>query len=170
MNHNGQRRTQVEEFQSIKSTIKRVPAKNTHQTNITAGRAGGKSKPSQRRFNQAHIFMICLVVLTIVSIAIAIELIHRPKGSNNLTGRWSLDDVTIYNFDGNGHGEMVLPLNTYEFSYIVEADKIKIDFVSENAEDREYSYSISGDTLTLTDTDGNEFRFVRNSADAVSGT
>lgn len=169
MNHKGQRKTYDEDFQGIKSTIKRIPAKNAPQTNVPKDRTGGNNKPSSRRFSQTHVIMICLAVLLVVSIAIAIILIQKPK-SNGLTGRWSLDDVTIYSFDGNGHGEMVLPLNTYEFSYVVEGNKIMIDFINENAEDKEYSYTISADTLILTDAAGMEFRFVKSSKGAATGT
>lgn len=162
MSDNNRVKLSDEEMRKIRRTIKRVPAKNISQTNMPKGRAGGRNKPSSRRFNQTHVIMICLAVLLIVSIVIAIVLIQKPKKSNDLTGRWSLDDVTVYSFDDNGRGEMVLPLNTYEFSYVVEGDKIKIDFINENAEDREYSYLISSDTLTMVGADGTEYRFTKN--------
>ena len=159
-----------EEMRKIRRTIKRVPAKNTRSTNAPTGRTGEKRKSSSRRINQTHVIMICLAILLIVCTVIAIALIQRPKKSNDLKGRWSLDDVTVYSFDGDGHGEMVLPLNTYEFSYVVEGNKIMIDFINENAEDKEYSYTISADTLILTDAAGMEFRFVKSSKGAATGT
>ncbi len=106
--------------------------------------------------------MICLAVLAVAVVVITVVVNYKAKKSNDLTGRWSLDDVTVYSFDGKGHGEMALPLNTYEFSYVVDGGKIKIDFISENAEDREYSYAISDDTLILTDADATEYRFTKN--------
>lgn len=151
-----------EEIRKIRRTIKRVPTKNIRQANIPVGHA--KGRPFPRRFNKVHIVMICLAVLAIAAAVITVVVTQKAKKSNDLIGSWSLDDVTIYSFEGNGHGEMNLPLNTYEFSYVAEEDKIKIDFTDDNAEDREYSYMVSGDTLILTDANGMEFRFVRRSS------
>lgn len=70
-------------------------------------------------------------------------------GGDRLKGTWALDDVTSYEFRGNGKGAMVLQSSEYPFTYRTEGDTLSIDFAAEEAADREYTYSIDGDTLTL---------------------
>ena len=72
-------------------------------------------------------------------------------GSDELKGRWDLDGTTAYEFDGNGKGSMVLPLNKYPFQYTIDKKekKISIDFEDEKASDYTYSYVVDADYLTL---------------------
>ncbi len=151
-----------EDYREIRRTIKRIPANSTRQHNSADDINRKHIKPASRKDNRIRYVLICLGVLAIVAVIVVIVINNKSKKADTITGRWSLDDVTVYSFDGNGHGEMALPLNTYEFSYLIEADKIKIDFINESAEDREYSYIISEDTLTLTDADGTEYIFTNN--------
>ncbi len=71
------------------------------------------------------------------------------NGNTSLTGRWRIDDATVYEFDENGNGVMCTSLNEYAFTYTAEGSTLTIDFENGAAEDTAYQYSVQGETLTL---------------------
>ncbi len=68
--------------------------------------------------------------------------------------------MTIYSFNGKGKGDLVLPLGTYEFRYVLEDDVLQIDFADESIEDRSYKYSLTQDILIIMDEDGTSYQFI----------
>ena len=72
-------------------------------------------------------------------------------------GTWDYDTVTVYRFDKNGKGELILPNSTFAFTYKIKDDTLTIDFESENATDSTYTYTVTKDTLTLVSEDGRTF-------------
>lgn len=141
-----------EDIEKIRSTIKRVPYKGAHDKNWQHDKTRKLNIP----------LMIGIVIAAAAFIAVGvIFLVKGMKPSDSLKGTWSYDDVTTYTFDGEGHGSLVLPLNTYEFSYTVGDGVLSIDFTDEKAEDRSYTYFLSDDVLVLTGPDGNEYRMTR---------
>ena len=144
-----------ENFREIRKTIKHIPSKND------VSNSNNHKKPGM-------ILLCCVIALLVVCFVVGIVLSaggnHKSANRTNekgdlLIGTWSYDDVTIYSFDGNGHGILQLPLNTYEFSYIIEGGKVKIDFSDDSAEDKEYDYSVSDGVLMLIDANGMSYRF-----------
>lgn len=88
-------------------------------------------------------------VVLLLTVAVTASLL---LGSHDkLRGRWALDSVTVYEFRGSGRGAMVLDSGEYPFSYRTEGDRLIVDFVSDAATDREYTYSVKDGVLTLTD-------------------
>ncbi len=141
-------------FREIRKTIKHIPSKNAVSN-------------SDNHKNPVLILLCCVITLFAVSLVGIVLFVggnHKSANRTNekgdlLIGTWSYDDVTIYSFDGNGHGILQLPLNTYEFSYIIEGGKVKIDFSDDSAEDKEYDYSVSDGVLMLIDANGMSYRF-----------
>lgn len=70
-------------------------------------------------------------------------------GGDELKGTWNYDDITMYQFNGRGKGTLVLPENSYEFSYELTEEEVHMDFANEQIEDSSYYYSVEEDTLTL---------------------
>lgn len=95
---------------------------------------------------QAVIIAAAGALLIVILVTAAVSL----AGHDPLKGRWSLDGVTVYEFRGGGSGALVLDTGEYPFRYRTDGDRLTIDFVSEAAADRDYTYSVKGKTLTLT--------------------
>ena len=95
---------------------------------------------------------VILVGVAIAAVFIFVLLLKGCGSADVLQGTWDMDGTTIYQFDGNGQGAMVLPSNTYTFKYAIneKAKSVSIDFDSERATDCTYVYDISGDKLVLT--------------------
>lgn len=70
--------------------------------------------------------------------------------ASDVEGSWSLDDVTVYEFDGQGRGIMLTAVDNYTFLYSAENGKLGIDLDTDGGNDFEYTYSVNGDTLTMT--------------------
>ena len=86
--------------------------------------------------------------------------LNALKETDPLVGKWNYDDTTIYEFGEDGRGSLILPLNSYSFSYKDDNGTLFIDFSDDTAEDKTYTYEISDDILLLTG-DGTEYRFIR---------
>lgn len=84
---------------------------------------------------------------------------QTEKRSDVLVGTWKLDNVTKYTFDGRGTGSMTVSNTKYEFSYTINNDEVKIDFISEVAQDSVYEFNIDEGRLTLFSKDKNKGTF-----------
>jgi len=73
-----------------------------------------------------------------------------------LKGTWNYDNITMYQFNGRGKGTLILPEKSYEFSYELTEEEVRMDFVNEQIEDSSYYYSMEKETLTLFGVSGME--------------
>ena len=88
-----------------------------------------------------------LVILIILLILIFILLKRFRK--DNLAGTWNIDSVTSYEFDGNRGGILKLPSSEYKFTYEINNNILKIDFIDDSATDAIYKYTVNGNILEL---------------------
>lgn len=97
------------------------------------------------------------IMIFILVITFAIIIIGCSKG-DVLKGTWDLDGTTVYQFDGNGKGSMILPSNTYSFKYTIseENNTVSIDFEDERATDCIYAYEVDKNNLVLSGNEGEE--------------
>ena len=74
----------------------------------------------------------------------------------SLSGRWDLDGVRYYSFNGDGNGLLELPENSYAFTYSINGDVLSIDFENENIRDFTYNFKANGKKLTLVGGEGDK--------------
>ncbi len=117
-----------------------------------ASHTAPKRKPSGNGNKTTVVLSVLLAVCTLALLSALIFLFS----ADTLTGSWRIDEITVYEFDGKGSGALVLPDQSFAFAYWVSKDTLTIDFVSPSARDFEYTFSIQGDTLTLTGGEGND--------------
>ena len=145
-----------EDIQQILRTVKRVPDRNVSKN------GKGRKLADSRRKRKVAVWVAILAVIIIILVAGVFFTVRGLRQSSpSIKGTWSYDEVTIYTFDDEGHGSLVLPLGNYEFSYVLEDDVLQLDFVDESIIDRRYNYSIAEDELILTDGDGVIYKFTR---------
>ena len=125
---------------------KRKPSKRPTPTPEAVAPVKDQRRIRQRGRRLRHT-VICVLAAAFVLAAVmaVVSLLHR----DGLKGTWALDDTTVYEFDGRGHGVLSLPLGSYEFSYSVEDNVLSMDFTDEAASDAVYSYSVDNAVLTL---------------------
>ena len=112
------------------------------------------SKHSENNYNPKSTksnkkILLLIIVLIIICGILYIFKDSINKGNDELKGIWTTDDVTVYEFNGNGTGTMKLPNSEYSFSYILHNNQIYIDFESDKAKDSDYEYSFENDKLIL---------------------
>ena len=120
-----------------------------------------KRRTAKKR-KQHRLLGISAAVLAIILLAILIIVVAKscssggdvPNGTDVLSGTWDLDGVTVYQFDGNGHGSLNLPSNTYPFTYEIKDNELRIDFESDAARDADYTFSVKNSVLTMTGGEG----------------
>ena len=100
-------------------------------------------KRRQRRLTIITVILAAVMILSIILI------VKSCSGSDVLKGTWNLDGVTVYQFDGNGHGSLNLPSNTYPFTYEIKDNELRIDFESDAARDADYTFTVEKDKLIL---------------------
>ena len=137
---------QDEDIRQIRKTIKRVPNNKTEKTKVSDNRI---------------IILLSVLIVAVLFLAGIMWFIVSINKTDVLNGTWSYDDVTVYVFDGHGHGTLQLPLNSYEYSYTVQDGTVQLDFADESIEDRIYTYTLSDDVLFLIGDDGTSYRFAK---------
>jgi len=67
----------------------------------------------------------------------------------DLTGDWSLDDVTRYSFKENGKGTLILPRHKYNFRYTIDSETLTLDFENDSIDTVTFNYSMVDGNLLL---------------------
>ena len=104
-----------------------------------------------------------LIILAIIIVILAVLCLLPKKNNkinNELLGTWTTDGVTKYKFDNDNTGALMLPLNSYEFTYEIKGNKLSIDFENEKSEDSTFTYYFKDDKLIL-DGDNGKFTFTK---------
>ena len=107
-----------------------------------------------------RLFTACLVLTALLLSACGCEQTKSSMESNALTvdstqnrdvlfGTWTVDGYTSYYFDGQGQGNMLLPDDSFNFSYMIQGDLLEIDFEDNTATDAKYQFTVKNDKLTL---------------------
>ena len=114
-------------------------------------------KRRRRRRIRTFIFAAAVTAVLVVGI---ILIYNNLSSGGTIAGTWDYDGVTKYRFDDNGTGTLLLPNSNYDFSYTIHDDQIAIDFVSEDAVDNTYLFSVKGRKLVFYSVDtGTEYVF-----------
>ena len=71
--------------------------------------------------------------------------------AEQISGSWTPDSITYYDFGSDGKGSMYTSMNTYTFNYTISNNTFHIDFNNESASDCDYIAHRNGDILKLTD-------------------
>ena len=82
-------------------------------------------------------FVLILIVLCLI---IVLLLGKKDSPKKSIIGTWTTDGVTIYKFNKDKTGALVVPLHEYKFNYVLKDDTLSIDFENENSEDTTYTY------------------------------
>lgn len=124
-----------------------------------SGQSARARKNAKRRHRGKVLRWIVLAVAITILVLSMIMVIRScgPRG-DALMGTWDLDGTTIYQFNGNGEGAMILPSKAYAFRYSIneETGTVSIDFENERATDYTYEYQVSEDKLILFGSVGKE--------------
>ena len=70
--------------------------------------------------------------------------------AETIAGFWTIDGITNYRFEENGKGALVLPSNTYRFSFSIEDDEITLNYADKKIGKKVFGIAMEGDTLILT--------------------
>ena len=86
--------------------------------------------------------------------------VEEKKIVATLVGKWTTDGNTVYEFNDDGSGALIVPVANLPFTYKFENNQLFIDFENEDSEDLFYTYEVTDTKLTLTSVNGT-FEFSR---------
>ena len=109
-----------------------------------------------------NILTIILIILIVITLCISISIKKKNKNDvkETIIGKWTTDEVTVYQFNKDNTGMLIVPLSEYKFTYKIKDNKLSIDFQNEKSEDSEYTYSLEKNKLILKGQNGT-FTFKR---------
>ena len=115
-------------------------------------------KIKRKKIKIKNIIILCIILIIIIAIFIcSFKFTKKKEGTNKLIGEWTTDNITIYKFNKNNTGVLIVPLSEYKFSYKIEKIILSIDFEDDKYEDTKYKYSFEDSKLILK---GNNGKFV----------
>lgn len=136
----------MQDYQSPRPGEHRQPGRYLSKSErIAQGNKRKKKKQKQRRmlFGGAAAALIVIVILIVL-------IVKGCSGRTDvLAGTWDFDGTTTYSFDGEGSGAMVLPSISYDFTYMINGDRLVIDFANEILQDSTYTFLVEDGTLTM---------------------
>ena len=104
-------------------------------------------KKKKKSLNKLLLFVIFVVI--VIAFCCSFSLMKKNNVKDTILGKWTTDEVTVYQFNKDNTGKLIVPLSEYEFTYKIEGDKLYIDFVNEKSEDSEYTYFLKDSKLNL---------------------
>lgn len=109
-------------------------------------------KKSRRKRQKYLLYLSAALIVLIIGIVLIVKGCSGG-GTDPLCGKWDLDGITVYQFDGKGNGALKLPDNTYSFTYKTKDNSLSIDFESESAQDITYTFTVENEKLLLVSTE-----------------
>ena len=105
------------------------------------------------------IIMIVLIIIVICAIIALLLGLNKTK-KPSIIGTWTTDGVTIYKFNKDNTGALIVSLGEYEFTYTIDDDTLEIDFKNERSEDAKYKYTFEDNKLIL-EGDNGKYTFIK---------
>ena len=99
-------------------------------------------KVRRRRRKETRIKrFICIAILFALIILFILSISSKR---NPLVGKWTTEKGTVYQFNKDYTGKLILSIGEYEYKYEIKGDKVLVDFINETSTDTEFS----ADTLS----------------------
>ncbi len=123
-----------------------------------------RAKRLRRRRRIITISAAIILALLIFLIVILVKSCRNDSSATNpyqqIQGEWAVDNITKYAFNSDGNGALILPSDTYDFTYEIKDNVITIDFTSDLVIDSSYTYDIIGKQLTITDVKNADLKYI----------
>ena len=114
--------------------------------------------PKWKRFLRRYRFYIVsalILAVVVLGIVLICRSCSKATDASDFNGTYYIDDYTAYEFDGKGKGAMLLGDTTrYVFDYSVKDGTVSFDFEDMKINDTTYTFTLNGDTITITETSG----------------
>lgn len=141
------------EYMSKTNPTVRSSTHSGRRTGATKGRYLKEQPRSYRRRNRRRrklnprvVALVAVMLVLLIGIIFGVRSCSKPS----IVGRWDLDGTTVYEFEKGGKGALVLMTMEYEFTYTIEDDLVRINFVDEAALDANYTFEVQKNILFLT--------------------
>ena len=116
----------------------------------------------KKKKNKKICRLLLFALIIIIVVILCCKFIFKKKNSveETIIGKWTTDGVTVYQFNNDNIGVLIVPLSQYDFKYEIDEDSLLIDFISEKSEDSKYTYTLKDGELKLKGANGT-FNFKR---------
>lgn len=106
------------------------------------------------------IIVMLILIAIVLTLIITLLLGSKKTPKKTIIGTWTTDGVTIYKFNKDNTGALVVPLHEYKFTYTLNDNTLVIDFENEKSVDATYTYSFDDNKLIL-EGDNGKYTFIK---------
>lgn len=106
-------------------------------------------KTKQREQLRYAIGIATAVLIVLIGLLLFVKIVAK----DDLAGTWGAEDLLL-EFNGKGKGVRIHADEIERFDYEIKGDRLFVDFWHETVPDLEYTFSVKGGNLLLTDADG----------------
>lgn len=108
--------------------------------------------------NKVKLIIITIIILIITGIILFLTL--NKSNKSKIIGSWTTDGITIYKFNKDNTGSLIVSLKEYNFIYKIDDKNLEIDFENKNSIDSKYTYYFEDNKLILNGDNG-IFTFIK---------
>ena len=109
-------------------------------------------KKYKKRYKVSIVKVVALIVVLLILCILISNLLSRKD--NSIVGKWTTDKGTIYQFNKDNTGKLIISVGEFNYKYEIKDDKVFIDFENENSTDTEFVYKFEDDKLILKNNNG----------------
>ena len=95
----------------------------------------------KKKYKVSRVKIVSLIIVLLILFLLIYTLLSRKD--NPIVGKWSTDKGTVYQFNKDYTGKLILAIGEYNYKYEIKDDKVIIDFESEKSTDRYLIVSFS---------------------------
>ena len=136
------------EWNEITAMLQEEPSISRTPT-ISRAEKMRRKEARKRRIRRRRIRNGVAAAFALILIVLIVLIFKSCSTDKRIIGTWDYDTVTVYRFDKNGEGALLLPNESYAFTYSVEEDRLFVDFENESLTDHTYIFTVNGSKLTL---------------------
>ena len=117
-----------------------------------------KTKKKRRRAKMKKFVLMLLLLIDTGMIAVVGTVLFitiRDGYCDGLRGKWKLDAVTEYDFNGFGSGTLIASDSSYKFRYRLDGALLYLDYADHSLSDVDYQCQGGGNNLVITNVSNN---------------
>lgn len=104
---------------------------------------------------------VAAVIFGVVWFAFLSDGVKITPTDSSIVGKWAFDDITYYEFLGDGNGKTCVTGAEHPFRYTVTDDRLDIDYTEPERSDKSYTIVLTKNSMTLTTPGNNVYKLKR---------
>ena len=106
-------------------------------------------------------FAVAAVLFAVVWFVFLADNVKITPDDESIVGKWAFDNITYYEFLGDGNGKTCVTEAEHQFRYTITGNRLEIDYTDPERLDKTYSIELTKKTMKLTTPGNNVYKLTR---------